>query len=187
MRNKYFEKFFLLTEQNIATSEHAVVLPPSRSDKSQFSNYGISILLLIFLLISLVLFNIKYYATDKIALNVNSLRDLSTKKIVASETIKTNSVIPSLHTFQDAVSLVPKKINSFILGFHSFKKVSSLPPEKINSFIPGFRYLATRQTLHYVPLKKMELALLSGNDYDNSPESRMLLMDKVLVVPKFFG
>lgn len=87
---------------------------------------------------------------------------------------------------------------SFFLGKLPHKlslNALPLPSAQVNkvlaqksSYIPGFREFAKRQILMNISLKKVELALLDEDELvEKQLDSKMLLMDKVIFVPKLFG
>jgi hypothetical protein len=158
MSNRYVERFFMLTEQNILIDDDNFDRIPVREETtnmsrprlgkgSLFQQFDIQKQLLwfslIFFVVSLVAFN--YQKDEKVELGASLLPKVTPLKVI--------------------VANAPQFI----------------------SVIPGFRVSSTRQLLHNVSLKKVDLALLSGNSYENDSDSNLLLMDKVIFVPKLFG
>lgn len=71
-------------------------------------------------------------------------------------------------------------------------KVSSLPPRQVlysvliyKSIIPDFRQAALSQVIQETPLRKRQL-FVWHDDEDDVPAD-MVVMDKVLVIPKIIG
>lgn len=144
MSNKYIEKFFFLTEQNILTTE-SEQFTAAGAEHAQTLNEGRYLKYILAVLTGLVIYILSHNNPRSIELSKNFIPKLSKQAVVA----------------EDETNLI--------------------------SIIPSFRLSARRQFLQEVPIKRMDLALLSASDAEKDYQQQAHVMDKVLVVPKLFG
>lgn len=144
MSNKYIEKFFFLTEQNILTTESEQYVADG-ADKSQTFNDGRYLKYILAVLTGFVIYILAHNNPRNIELSKNIFPKFGKQKVIAED--ETNRI----------------------------------------SIIPSFRFAARRQFLQEVPIKRMDLALLSASDAEKDYQQQVHVMDKVLVVPKLFG
>ena len=158
MSNKYIERFFMLTEQSILIDDGHIDRVRTRDE------------------------------------TISSSRFLSGKSSLLQQDGMQQYVlwfsllffVASLVVFNFKKDGKVELSTSFLPEITQLKVIAKKSPKFI-SVIPGFRVSATKQLLHNVSLKKVDLALLSGNNYENEKEAQLLLMDKVIFVPKLFG
>lgn len=144
MSNKYIEKFFFLTEQNILSTE-SEQLTSIEADQSPAMSDGRYLKYILAVLTALVIYILVHNNPRNLEISRNILPKLNKQKIVAEDE------------------------TSFI------------------SIIPSFRLAARRQFLQEVPIKRLDLALISASDTEHDYQHSVHVMDKVLVVPKLFG
>lgn len=196
MSNKYIEKFFLLTEQNILASSNEIVNDCQQNFEMIRKNdkyNGYVKYFLGSLIIGLVYFLI-HNTSHKISLTkIRPLLKLAAESEVQRELGRKNAVHTSVHddssieSKQQLASAVEFPNRSIMSPKLNNVKMLTVADEKtLLSSIPGFRVGARHQFLQQVYLKKLDVAMLDSADFDNITLQK-LAIDKVLVVPKSFG